>query len=91
MDWACGMTEEELIQFFFGEEILLRIWEDNIKTKFGEVYCKDMKSTKLIWIRAECQDLVLLVSVRPPKVVSTLSWRWGLCDSVTLRAMPAVV
>jgi hypothetical protein len=27
----------------------------------------------------------------PPKGVSTLSWWWGLCDSVTQRAMPAVV
>jgi hypothetical protein len=26
----------------------------------------------------------------PPKGVSTLSWWWGLCDSVTRRAMPAV-
>jgi hypothetical protein len=26
-----------------------------------------------------------------PQVVSTLSWWWGLCDSVTRRAMPAVV
>lgn len=27
----------------------------------------------------------------PPKGVSTLSWWWGLRDSVTYRAMPAVV
>jgi hypothetical protein len=27
----------------------------------------------------------------PPKGVSTLSWWWGLCNSVTRRAMPAVV
>jgi hypothetical protein len=29
--------------------------------------------------------------ILPPKCVSALSWWWGLLDSVTWRAMPAVV
>jgi hypothetical protein len=35
--------------------------------------------------------LISTICVYPPKGVSTLPWWWGLCDSVTRRAMPAVV
>jgi hypothetical protein len=37
------------------------------------------------------QVIVIIWCIKTPKGVSTLSWLWDLRDSVTWRAMPAVV
>jgi hypothetical protein len=64
-----------------GQTIIIAIFILHIRR--GQILCF------LIYVNCYIQAYILYIF--PPNDVSALSWWWGFCESVTQRAMPAVV